>query len=245
MGAMSRSRVIVEFPDRPAYAVRIGGGVASQLGTDLRAAGVQADRCLVVCDSDSSARVLPGLKATLQEAGFRVSDIAVPAVEPNQVWECVAELHGAFVQLDLPEGAPVVVASCVQVAEIASFAVETFGSALPLVLVPASLASALRTVAIERIELDAGYPVPVVAACAPSFAAIDCSALACESGEEAELGLDELELAAMHADDECRTWLAEAKPELAAYDEEALVLALTQVLASRADALGVEIAARI
>jgi hypothetical protein len=32
---------------------------------------------------------------------------------------------------------------------------------------------------------------------------------------------------------------------MAAYDEDALVLALTQVLASRADALGEDIAARI
>jgi 3-dehydroquinate synthase len=245
MSTMPKSRVIVEFPDRPAYPVRIGGGVADQMGADLRAAGVDAERCLVVCDSDSATRCLPGLKTALQGAGFRVVDIAIPSVEPEQAWECIAELHGAFAQLGLPTQTPVIVCACVQVTELAAFAVATYGGGLPLVLVPASLAGALRTVGVDRIELDAGYPVPVVALCSPAFAAIEPGLLACESEAEAELGLDELDAAAAYADAEYRSWLAGVRTDMAAYDEDALVLALTQVLASRADALGEDIAARI
>ena len=241
---MSRSRVIIEFPDRPAYTVRIGGGLGSQLGSDLRASGVQGQRCLVVCDSDSAERCMPTLKESLQEAGFRVSDITVPAIDPGQTWECIAELHRAFAEMDLPAQTPVVVAACVQAAELMAFAVATYGGSLALVLAPASLAAAVRTVAVDRIELDAGYPVPVVAPAAPAFAVVEPKLLACSSAEEAAMGLDELSLASAYADSDCRLWLEEAHDDLAAYDEDALVLALTQVIASRADAIGEGIASR-
>ena len=241
---MSRSRVIVEFPDRPAYPVRIGGGVVSQLGSDLRAMGIRADRCLVICDSDAAGRLLSPIKTALALEGFRVSDITIPAVELEQAWECVAELHAAFPQLDLSSGTPVVVAACITAAELAAFAVATYGGGLPLVMVPASLAAALRTVGVNRIELDAGYPVPLVAPATPAFAAVEPALLACKSQAEAELGLDELGVAAVYADADFRAWLAQDRAAIAAYDEDALVLALTQALASRADALGVDIAAR-
>lgn len=242
---MPKSRLIIEYPDRPSYTVRIGGGVADQIGADLRAAGVSAKRCLVICDSDSAVRCLPALKAALAAEDFRVTDISVPDVEAEQAWDCVAELHAAFSQLDLHAGTPVVVASCVQDAEAAAFAVATYGGGLLLVMAPASIAGALRTVGVDRIELDADYPVPIVAPSAPAYAAIDPALLACESEAEAELGLDELDAAAAYADADFRTWLVDSQVELAAYDEDALVLALTQVLAARADALGVDIAARI
>ena len=58
------------------------------------------------------------------------------------------------------------------------------------------------------------------------------------------MGLDELGVAAVYADADFRAWLAQDRAAIAAYDEDALVLALTQALASRADALGVDIAAR-
>lgn len=241
---MPKSRVIVEFPDRPAYAVRIGGGVVSQLGADLRAAGVAAGRCLVVCDADSAARCLPAVQASLAAAGFRVSDICVPAVEPARAWECVGELHAAFAQLALPAGAPVIVCACVQVSELASFAAATYGDGNPLVAVPASLASVLRTLAVDRIELDAGHLAPIVAPAAPSFAAVEPALLACDSAEEASLGMDELAAAASFADAGFRSWLSGNRDALASYDEDALVLALTQVLATRADAIGTQLASR-
>ena len=51
---MAKARIVVEFPDRPTYTVRIGGGLATQVGADLRAAGVASKRCLVICDSECS-----------------------------------------------------------------------------------------------------------------------------------------------------------------------------------------------
>lgn len=241
---MPRSRIIIEFPDLPAYTVRIGGGLTASLGADLRTAGIEAGRCLVVCDADSTERCLPPLKDALGSAGFRVAEITIPSVEPEQVWDCVAELHRAFAQLELPAGTPVVVSACVQVAEIAAFAVATYGGGLALVLAPASLAGVFRTVAVHDLELDAGYPAPVVAPAKPAFAMVDTRLLACAGGEEEALGLDELAFAATWCDADFQTWHAQAAADFAAGDEDTLVLALTQTLAARADAIGREIRSR-
>jgi hypothetical protein len=235
---MTRSRVIVEFPDRPAYAVRIGGGLAARLGADSRSAGISAERSLVICDADSAERCLPPLRDSLAASGLRVSDIAVPTVDPDDAWACIAELHRAFAQLALSEEAPIIVCAGVQVAELAAFAVSVYGGANPLVIVPASCASALRTLAVDAFEPDVGLPVPVVAPARPVFAVADTALLACASGEERELGFEELDIAAGYADADFRSWQDAHREQIAALDEDALVLALTQTLAARADAIG-------
>ena len=151
---MAKARIVVEFPDRPTYTVRIGGGLATQLGADLRAAGVVSKRCLVICDAEASKRCLPTLKPALEQAEFRVTDIAIPAVEAADAWACIGELHRALAQLDLPVGSPIIVNACVQVEELAAFAAATYGGGCPLVLAPASLAGAYRGVAHDAIEVD-------------------------------------------------------------------------------------------
>ena len=242
---MSRSRVIVEFPDRPPYTVRIGAGLADRLGSDMRAAGIAAGRCLVICDAEASKRCLFPLKSALEQAAFRVTDIAIPAVDAADAWACIRELHQAFAQLDLPAGSPIIVNACVQMAELAAFAVATYGGEYPLVMVPASLACAYRTVAADAIEVDVDLPEPIVAPACLAYAVLDTGFLRCESGEEREFGFDELRIAADYCDAEFAAWYAENAAALDAFDEESLVLALTQTLAARADAFGQDIAARV
>lgn len=235
---MAKSRVIVEFPDRPAYDVRIGTGVAVQLGSDVRGLAAQASSCLVVCDAESSSRCLPALRDALAGAGFRVSDIAIPAVDPDDAWACMGELLGAVAQLGLEEGSPVVVCAGVEASQLAAFAFSLDASARPLVLVPASLAAAMSLAGVEAFEADAGFSAPLRVKAAPAFACIDPAVIACASGEEADLGLYELEQAAVYCDGEFGRWLSDALGDIVLGDEDALVLAITQVLAARADAIG-------
>ncbi|MDO4532340.1 MAG: hypothetical protein Q4C36_01325 [Coriobacteriia bacterium] len=242
---MAKARIVVEYPDRPTYTVRIGAGLAAQLGADLRAAGVDSGRCLIICDSEASNRCLPILKPALEQAGFRVADIAIPAVDAEDAWACIGELHRALAQLNLPVGSPVIVNACVQVEELAAFAVSTYGGGYSLVLAPASLASAYRTVATDAIEVDVELPDPIVVPACPAFAVIDTGFLCCESDEELEFGFDELQMAVDYCDAEFVAWHAENAAALNAFDEESLILALTQTLAARADAFGQEIADRI
>ena len=242
---MTTSRIIMEFADRPHYDVRIGTGIAAVLGRDLRAGAPQADRVVLICDSESRTRVAPVLFRSLNEAGFRVVDITIPAVDPADAWAAVAELHQAFASLNLTAGTPLVVCAGVQATDIAAFAASSYGARQPLVLVPASLACAIHNVGVDSFELDAGLEYPVRISAAPALASIDCDALACESGEEAQLGLDDLTREASFCDEDFRAWCAEQTAGLAAGDVETLTLALTQILAARADALGRDIAARL
>ena len=236
---MAKSRVIVEFPDRPPYDVRIGPGVAAQLGSDVRALNARASRCLVACDVESSTRCLPMLRDALAGAGLRVSDIVVPTVDPADAWACMGELLGAIAQIGLEEGSPVVVCAGVEVSQLAAFAFSLDASPRPLVLVPASLAAAMALAGVEGFEADAGFSSPLRVKAAPAFACIDPALLACAGGEEADLGLYELEqAAAAYCDGEFGRWLADALGDIVSGDEDALVLALTQVLAARADAIG-------
>lgn len=242
---MAKARIVVEFADRRPYDIRIGGGIASELASDLRGAGIDAARCLVICDAEAQGRCLPALRGQLKAAGLRVSDIVLPAVEPAHAWECIAEIHRALGALALPAGAPVIVCACVQAAQLAAFAVATYGAELPLVLVPASLASALGTAGVDSLEVDAGHPAPLVAPARPALVVVDTGLLSCGNAEEESLGLDDLRLAAAFADADFRDWLASSRDALAAYDGEVLALALAQAIAARADAIGQAIAARL
>lgn len=235
---MPRGRVVIEFANRTPYDVRIGEGLVAELGRDLRALGVAADRCLVVCDAESAARCLPAVKEPLRQSGFTVSDITIPTVEPDDAWACVGELHRAFSQLQLPRGCPIVVCACVQASELAAFAVATCGDPHPLVVVPASLAAALRLAGVDALELDAGYAFPLVAPVRPAHVMVDAALIECVNGEEAAFGLDELAAAASWCDDEFRRWWDENGAAIAAGDADVLTLALMQVVASRADAIG-------
>ncbi len=242
---MTTSRIIIEFADRPHYDVRIGAGVMASLGADLRSRGVQAARAALVCDLESRRRLGSLLQASLGDAGFRLADITVPPLDPIDVWTSIAELHRAFTALDLPEEAPLVVCAGIQATGIVSFAASSYGKRHPLVLAPASLACVFHGVAVDSFELDAGVGVPLRISAAPALASVDCEALACESAEEARLGIDELAQAASLCDGDFRAWHAEHADKIASFDADSLTLALTQTLATRADMLGRSIAARI
>lgn len=238
---MARSRVIVEFPDRPAYAVRIGSGLMGQVGSDLRSICASADQCVVLCDEETKQRCLPTLHESLQASGFRTSDITIPVVEPDDVWACVGELHRAFGQLHLPEGTPLLVCACVQAAEVASFAVALCDAGFKLVLLPASVAAVYRLVGTDTLELDAGHDFPLQAKAALSHAVVDLDALKCESEQERLMGDDELASALAYCDQQFHDWFDQSAADIAAYQEDALVLALAQTLAARADAIGLQL----
>lgn len=83
---MPATKVIVNIPGEEAYDVRIGGGVLANLGAHLRKlpAFAESDRALVVTDENVAPLYRADAKEALAQAGFRVSDIAVPAGEGSK-----------------------------------------------------------------------------------------------------------------------------------------------------------------
>ena len=80
---MSATRVVVNIPGEEAYNVRIGAGVLDSLGSSMRGVPATADarQVLVITDTNVGPLYLARAKASLAQAGYRVSDICVPAGE--------------------------------------------------------------------------------------------------------------------------------------------------------------------
>ena len=89
---MPSTRIVVDVPGEQAYDVRVGEGLLAKLGAHLRAvpATAQAERALVVTDEAVDARYRPAVKASLAEAGFRVSCVAVPSGATAWSWPWAA-----------------------------------------------------------------------------------------------------------------------------------------------------------
>ena len=76
---MPATRVVVNIPGEDAYNVRIGAGVLDTLGSSLRGVPAVADarQALVITDANVGQLYLARAKASLVQAGYRVSDICV------------------------------------------------------------------------------------------------------------------------------------------------------------------------
>ena len=80
---MPATKIVVNIPGETPYDVRIGATVLAGLGESVRRLdGVgDAPHLLVLTDSNVGPLYLEEAKSSLKAAGFRVSDIVVPAGE--------------------------------------------------------------------------------------------------------------------------------------------------------------------
>lgn len=241
---MPLSRVIIELADRPTYNVRIGSGVAAALGANMKDAGLCESRCVALLDSDASERCLPVLRESLSQAGITPIEIVVPAFGEDEALSCLEEIYRAFDMAKVSPAIPVVVCASTALSELGMFAAATYGGGQQTIVLPASFAAALRTLACDYVELDCGLARPLRALCAPAFAACDPSLLAA-AGAEREAGSFELSQAALFCDADFQEWLAGKMEGILDGDAESATLALAQAIAARADALGAEVQKRV
>ena len=122
------TKVIVNIPGEEAYDVRIGTGVLDALGARMR--GVpsleQAERVLVVTDENVAPLYRDRARESLAAAGFRVSDIVVPAGEDTKSVEVAGEIWEAMAQLSLGRDCAVVALGGGVVGDLAGFAASTY-----------------------------------------------------------------------------------------------------------------------
>lgn len=141
---MPATKVIVNIPGEEAYDVRIGGGVLANLGAHLRKLPVfaESDRALVVTDENVAPLYRADAKEALAQAGFRVSDIAVPmAGEGSKSVEVAGEIWEAMASLALGRDCVVVALGGGVVGDLAGFVAATYMRGVPVVQVPTTLLS--------------------------------------------------------------------------------------------------------
>ncbi len=78
------------------YNIQIGRGLLARAGEELRAVLPGASRLFVVTDSHVAPLYLERVRASLEEAGFRVTAHTVPAGESSKCAARLAELWEAM-----------------------------------------------------------------------------------------------------------------------------------------------------
>ena len=93
----------------------------------------------MITDSNVGPLYLARCKASLSGAGFKVSDIAVPAGESSKSLEVAGEIWRAMAQLDLGRDCVVIALGGGVVGDLAGFVASTFMRGVPIVQVPTTL----------------------------------------------------------------------------------------------------------
>ena len=133
--------MIVNIPGEESYDVRIGASALDSLGRRMRGVPAlgQAERALVVTDSNVAPLYRDRAKESLAAAGFRTSDIVVPAGEDTKSVEVAGELWEAMAQLKLGRDCVVVALGGGVVGDLAGFAASTYMRGVTLVQAPTTL----------------------------------------------------------------------------------------------------------
>ena len=158
---MPATRVVVNIPGEDAYNVRVGAGVLDALGSSMRGVPVLADarQVLVITDANVGPLYLARAKASLAQAGYRVSDICVPAGEEAKSLTVLGEVLEAMAALALERDCVVVALGGGCVGDLAGFAAATYMRGVQVVQVPTTLLSMVdssvggKTVVTEKFTL--------------------------------------------------------------------------------------------
>ena len=138
---MPATKIVVNIPGEAPYDVRIGATVLAGLGESVRRLdGVgDAPHLLVLTDSNVGSLYLEEAKSSLKAAGFRVSDIVVPAGEDSKSLAVAGEIWSAMASLGLTRDCAVVALGGGVVGDLAGFVASTYMRGIPFVQVPTSL----------------------------------------------------------------------------------------------------------
>lgn len=232
------TKVIVNIPGEEAYDVRIGAGVLDALGARMR--GVpsleQAERVLVVTDENVAPLYRDRARESLAAAGFRVSDIVVPAGEDTKSVEVAGEIWEAMAQLSLGRDCAVVALGGGVVGDLAGFAASTYMRGVTLVQVPTTLLSMVDSSVGGKtgINLEAGKNL-VGSFLQPSYVCASTDVLATLDEREWACGCAEITKASVIDSDDFFFWLVENAPLLAERNPEVVLEAIARSVVFKAN----------
>lgn len=231
------TKVIVSLPNDVEYDVRIGAGVLGDLGKSM--AGVPAlssvRRVLVITDSNIGPLYLAKAKASLAAAGFKVSDVTVPAGEDSKSVEVASEIWSAMAQLELGRDCAVVALGGGVVGDLAGFVAATYMRGVPVVQVPTTLLSMVDSSVGGKTAINLPEGKNLVGAFfQPSFVCADTDVLSTLDEREWQCGCGEIVKSAVIDSDDFFFWLLENASALAARDEEVVAQVIARCIVFKA-----------
>lgn len=240
---MPATKVVVTIPGEETYDVRIGGGVLANLGAHLRRvpALAETERALVITDEHVAPLYRADAKDALAQAGFRVSDIAVPVGEGSKSIEVAGEIWEAMAGLALGRDCVVVALGGGVVGDLAGFVAACYMRGVPVVQVPTTLLSMVDSSVGGKtgVNLAAGKNL-VGAFKQPSYVCADTATLATLDAREWACGCAEIAKSAVVDSDEFFFWLVDAAGALAARDEVVVEEAIARSVVFKADVVAAD-----
>ena len=234
---------MVNIPGEEPYDVRIGEGILAGLGKRLRGVpGLEAaQRAVLITDGNVGPLYRDPVRASLAEAGFRVSDIAVPAGEGSKSLEVAGEIWEALAQLKVGRDGVVVALGGGVVGDLAGFIASTYMRGVAFVQVPTTLLAMVDSSVGGKtaVNLEAGKNL-VGTFKQPAYVCADTATLATLPEREWRCGCAEIAKSAMIDSDDFFFWLADAAPALAVRDEGAVAQAIARCVVFKADVVAAD-----
>ena len=216
---MPTARIVVNIPSAQSYDVRVGAGILSQLGEELRRIN-SSETALIITDSNVGALYLDAAKASLSAAGYRAIDITVPAGETNKSLAVVGEIWEAMADLKLSRDVLVVALGGGVIGDLAGFIAATYMRGVAFAQVPTSLLAMVDSSVGGKTGINLSQGKNLIGSFKqPIYVCADTELLATLPDREWVCGCAEIAKAAVIASDEFFFWLTHAAPALAARDE--------------------------
>lgn len=235
---MPTAKIIVSLPGEAPYDVRVGEGVLGGIGTALRSyeATARASAVLVVTDGNVAPLYLKRAHDAIEAAGYRVSDITIPAGEAAKGLDVVGEVWEAMAGLALERDCVVVALGGGVVGDLAGFAGATYMRGVTVVQAPTTLLAMVDSSVGGKtgVNLRAGKNL-VGAFKQPAYVCADTSTLATLPEREWACGLGEVAKSAAIDSDDFFFWLMDAADALARRDEAVVAEAIARCVVFKAD----------
>ena len=235
---MPTTKIVVAIPGEETYSVRIGADVLAGLGKYLTRipAIAKAPRLLLISDSNVAPLYLADAKASLKAAGFRVSEIVVPAGEDSKNVAVASEIWEAMAAVGLTRDCAVVALGGGVVGDLAGFVASTFMRGLPVVQVPTTLLSMVDSSVGGKtgVNLSAGKNL-VGTFKQPSYVCASTAVLTSLPEREWACGCAEVAKSAVIDSDEFFFWLTEHAGDLVAREEAVVSEAVARCVVFKAD----------
>lgn len=235
---MPATKVVVNIPGEVPYDVRIGTDVHDGLGKYLAKLEkvAKAPRLVVISDSNVAPLYLATAKESLRAAGFRVSDIVVPAGEESKSLEVAGEIWEAFGALGVTRDCAVVALGGGVVGDLAGFIASTYMRGLPMVQVPTTLLSMVDSSVGGKtgVNLSAGKNL-VGTFKQPSYVCASTATLTTLNEREWCCGCAEIAKSSVIDSDDFFFWMMENAPALAARDEAVATEAIARSVVFKAN----------
>lgn len=235
---MPATKIVVNIPGEAPYDVRIGEGLLQGVGEYcLRIPSIaSAPQLLVITDSNVGPLYLPTVKASLEGAGFKVSDISVPAGESSKSVEVIAEIWEAMASLGLTRDCAVVALGGGVIGDLAAFAASTFMRGIHAVQIPTTLLSMVDSSVGGKtgINLDAGKNL-VGTFMQPSYVCASIDTLSTLDGREWRCGCAEVAKSAVIDSNDFFFWMLEHTSDMSERAPDIVAEAIRRSVVFKAD----------